>query len=86
MTWFETLSGFPEESSEQVRKNITVDAQTLTSQRNGNVFVYGQSETPTLAEIRERVHASGQRSGKISVREVVANVQHLLSLALQPWA
>jgi hypothetical protein len=34
-------------------------------------------ETPTLAELRERVHASGHKSGKISVREVVANVQHL---------
>jgi hypothetical protein len=30
-----------------------------------------------LAELRERVHASGHKSGKISVREVVANVQHL---------
>jgi hypothetical protein len=77
MTWFETLTGFPEESPQQVRENITVDGQTLTSQGNGKAFVYGQLETPTLAELRERVRASGQRSGKISVREVVANVQHL---------
>jgi hypothetical protein len=77
MTWFETLTGFPEESPQQVRENITVDGQTLTSQRNGKVFVYGRLETPTLAELRERVPASGFKSGKISVREVVANVQHL---------
>jgi hypothetical protein len=77
MTWFETLTGFPEESPQQVRENITVDGQTLTSHRNGKAFVHGQLETPTLAELRERVRASGQRSGKISVREVVANVQHL---------
>jgi hypothetical protein len=77
MTWFETLTGFPEESPQQVRENITVDGQTLTSQGNGKAFVHGQLETPTLAELRERVRASGQRSGKISVREVVANVQHL---------
>ena len=77
MTWFETLTGFPEEFPQQVRENITVDGQTLTSHRNGRVFVYGQLETPTLAELRERVRASGHKSGKISVSEVVANVQHL---------
>ena len=77
MTWFETLTGFPEESPQQVRENITVAGQTLTSHVNGKVLVYGQLETPTLAELRERVHASGHKSGKISVREVVADVQHL---------
>jgi hypothetical protein len=77
MTWFETLTGFPEEFPQQVRENITVDGQTLTSHRNRRVLVCGQLETPTLAELRERVHASGHVSGKISVREVVANVQHL---------
>src|SRR6185369_2316915 len=77
MTWFETLTGFPEEFPQQVRDNITVDGQKLTSRRNGRVLVCGQLETPTLAELRERVHASGHKSGKISVREVVANVQHL---------
>jgi len=77
MTWFETLTGFPEEFPQQVRENITVDGQTLISRGNGKVLVYGQLETPTLAELRERVHASGHKSGKMSVREVVANVQHL---------
>ena len=77
MTWFETLTGFPEESPQQVRENITVDRQTLTSHGNGKVLVYGQLETPTLAELRKRIDTTGHKSGKISVREVVANVQHL---------
>lgn len=77
MTWFETLTGFPEESPQQIRENITVAGQTLTSHGNGRVLEYGQLEIPTLAELRERIHASGHKSGKISVREVVANVQHL---------
>jgi hypothetical protein len=77
MMWFETLTGFPEESPQQVRENITVDGQELTSHVNGNVLVCGQLETPTLAELRDGVHASGHKSGKMSVREVVANVQHL---------
>jgi hypothetical protein len=59
MTWFETLTGFPEESPQQVRENITVDGQTLTSHANGRVLVYDQLETPTLAELRERVTGSG---------------------------
>ncbi len=75
--WFERLTGFPEEPPQQVRENITVDGQTLTSHANGKVLVYGQLETPTLAELRERVHASGYKNGRISLREVVADVQRL---------
>lgn len=77
MMWFETLTGFPEESPQQVRENITVDGKMLKSHINGKVLVCGQLETPTLAELRERVHTNGQKDGKISVREVVANVQDL---------
>jgi hypothetical protein len=77
MTWFETLAGFPEESPQQVWQNITVDGKVLKSHVNGKVMVCGQLETPSLAELRERVHASGYQVGKISVREIVANVQHL---------
>jgi len=77
MMWFETLTGFAEESPQQVRRNITLDGQALVSHVNGKALVYGQLETPTLAELRERVHASGHGSHRISVREVVANVQHL---------
>ena len=77
MTWFKTLTGFTEEHPQQVRENITVDGQTLRSRVNGKLVVCGQLETPTLAELRERVHASGHKKGKISVREVVANVQQL---------
>lgn len=75
--WFETLTGFSEESPQQVRENITVDGQALTSHVNGKVFVCGKLETPSLAELRKRVHSSRHKVGKISVREVVANVQHL---------
>ena len=75
--WFETLTGFPEESSQQVRVNITVEGNALKSHVNGKMMVCGELETPSLAELRERVHSSRHKVGKISVREVVANVQHL---------
>ena len=77
MMWFETLTGFPEESSQQVRVNITVEGNALKSHVNGKMMVCGELETPSLAELRERVHSSRHKVGKISVREVVANVQHL---------
>lgn len=75
--WFETLTGFPEESPRQVRANITVDGNALESRVNGKALVWGELETPSLAELRARVHASGHRAGKISAREVVADVQQL---------
>lgn len=75
--WFETLMGFPEESPQQVRANISVDGNALRSHVNGKVLVCGELETPSLAELRERIRSGEQRSGKISVREVVADVQQL---------
>ena len=77
MMWFEVLTGFREASPEQVRENIVVDCETLKSRINGNVMGFGRLETPSLAELRERVRAGGHDAGKISVREVVADVQGL---------
>ena len=77
MTWFQQLTGFHEVSPNQVRENIIVDGNTLTSLVNGNVFTCGRLETPSLAELRERVRTCEHVAGKISAREAVANVQDL---------
>lgn len=77
MTWFDILTGFSEESPQQVRENITVDEERLRSRVNGKVLVCGRLETPSLAELRERVRSSGYAGGEVSVREVVADVQRL---------
>ena len=63
MTWFETLTGFPEESPQQVRKNITLEGNVLKSHVNGKVLVYGEMETPSLAELRQLVRSANYRSG-----------------------
>ena len=76
-TWFEELTGVAEESPEQVRANLSVDGQVLKSHVNGKTLVCGELETPSLAELRRRVQASGYETGEMTVREVVANVQHL---------
>jgi hypothetical protein len=77
MTWFEVLTGFPETGPSQVRQNITVDGDALTSHINGKVMVCGRLETPSLAELQARVRSSGRGGGHLSVREVVADVQAL---------
>jgi len=75
--WFETLTGYREQSPEQVRKNISVDGEVLKSFVNGKEFVSGILETPSLEELRDRVHSGEIHAGELSVREVIANVQHL---------
>ena len=76
-TWFEKLTGFTEESPEQVRADLSVEGQVLKSHVNGKTLVCGELETPSLAELRHRVQASGYETGALTVREVVVDVQDL---------
>lgn len=75
--WFETLTGFREESPQMVRENLKVQGNVLQSLVNGKSWVCGRLETPTLGELRERVSRIEADAGPIKVREVVANVQQL---------
>ena len=76
--WFEELTGFAEESPEQVRTNISIDGHILKSKKNGKTLKCGELETPSLAELRQRVQASGYETGAMTVREVVTDdVQNL---------
>jgi hypothetical protein len=77
MNWFERLTGFTEASPQQVRAKITVDDPVLKSHVNGNILTCGQLETPSLAELRKCVSSGGHKPGRISIREVVGNVQDL---------
>jgi hypothetical protein len=77
MTWFENLTGCSEDSPAQVRMDLDVDGPRLHCRRNGRSWLCGELETPTLAELRDRVRSLSRKPRAISVREVVANVQHL---------
>ncbi len=77
MTWFEALTGFPEWSPDEVRRNITVDGETLTSRVNGNVMRCGRLETPSLSELRERVRSAKAIAGTMTLEEIVADVRAL---------
>ena len=77
VTWFEELTGFREESPEQVREKMLVERDKLRSLVNGRTYYCGTLETPSLAELRARVRECDLPTGAISLREVVADVQSL---------
>ena len=77
MTWFENLTGCVEESPESVREHLFIDGQRLHSRLNQKSWLCGELETPTLAQLRQRVRNIKHDLGPISVRNVVGNVQHL---------
>ena len=77
--WFERLTGFREESPQQVRENISVEGEYLKSNVNGKSYQYGRLETPNLGDLRHRVDSAGSRLGEISVGEVVADTRKLHS-------
>jgi len=76
MDWFEKLTGFSEESPQQVRNNLVVEQEKLRSSINGKTMIAGRLEIPSLGELRQRIQ-SIDKTGKLSLREVVANVQSL---------
>ena len=77
MTWFEQLSGFREESPEQVRANLALSGDRLISRANGRVMTWGRLEMPTLGELRQRVAGAGLAKGRLAFREVAGNARDL---------
>lgn len=75
--WFEDITGFIEKTPRQVRQNLTVDGGVLRSHVNGKKFTCGSLEIPCLSDLRQRVRESLIKTGKISLREVIGNVQDL---------
>ena len=75
--WFKSLTGFTEESPEQVRSNLELDGQTITSRINGRRMACGQLETPTLGELRQMALDGTTDNGRLTVREVVADTKQL---------
>lgn len=77
MSWFEKLTGCVGESRESVREHLFIDGRRLHSRLNGKSWLCGELETPTLAQLRQRVRNIKRDLAPISVRNVVGNVQHL---------
>ena len=77
MDWFERLTGFSEESPQQVRHNLVFEDKMMRSLVNHKTFTAGKLETPSLGELRQRIKSVVDQTGKLSLREVVADVQSL---------
>lgn len=74
--WFEKLTGFKEESPEQVRSNLLMEGDCFISKANHRKFCFGQLELPTLSTLREMA-TKCDTPGPIKVSEVVADVSAL---------
>lgn len=78
MIWFEELTGIDERlGAEHIRRNIEIEGEWMRSLANGRSFRHGRLETPTLADLRERVRAIGLRGTPNTVRELVGDVRIL---------
>jgi hypothetical protein len=73
--WFEKLTGFKEENPEQVRKNLEIDGTKLISKINGAEYTFGQLEVVSLHNLRKRALPCMHHRAKISISEVVGNIQ-----------
>lgn len=75
--WFKKLVGFEELSPDYIREHISIDGTMLVSKVNGKSFRYGSLEIPTLRELAEQAPPREGFKGKISVREILGDVQEL---------
>lgn len=75
--WFEELTGFREESPEQVRANLTVSGPSMTSAVNGRTMICGRQETPSLGDLRTRALEHTAFSGPLKCHEIVGDVTQL---------
>ena len=78
MTWFEDLTAIPEQETDQLRRDLRMEGDSLVSQANGSRWHVGSLETPSLQELRERTANIGiLHDNKLSVSEVIADAQSL---------
>jgi hypothetical protein len=75
--WFEQLTGFKEESPENVRNKLKIVGDTLLSLVNAQSFSFGKLEIPTLAALKKRNENLQKYRARLQVKEIVADVQAL---------
>jgi hypothetical protein len=75
--WFKDLVGFDEISPENVRDNITVNEDLITSKVNGKSFRFGKLEIPTLKELKNQSPPREIYKEKLKIQEVIGNVQDI---------
>ena len=80
MNWFRQLTGFAEQSPDQVRSQLRLQGRRLTSLVNGNSWDCGEFSAPMLQELRDKLGRQLEQQNpapRLRVREQVADVQQL---------
>ena len=75
--WFEKLTGFTEQSPDQVRSQLLLEGTTITSNINGRSMEAGVLAVPTLSELRSSVSDKPSARELLTVEEVVADASEL---------
>lgn len=78
--WFQQLTGFRETTPEAVREQLLLDGEYLHSRANERRFRAGTLGVPTLRELRQSTELPSDKTPRITIREVVGDVQlfHLM--------
>ena len=77
MTWFEELTGITGETPAQVYENLSLEGTVLTSAITGWQAEAGTLSTPSLRELRKGVASANVEVGRLTVQEVVADIQRM---------
>ena len=77
MDWFQRITGFAEGTYEQVQRQLQVEGEYLVSSVNGSRHAIGRFETPTLAQLRQRVGAQALSGPRCRVRSIVGDARQL---------
>lgn len=75
--WFEELLGFREENPEQVRGNLILEDDKLSSKINEKTYQCGTLEIPTLKELKASAPSIESFTEKMRIQEVVGDVREL---------
>lgn len=78
--WFKDLTGFQEESPENVKSKLIFENDYFISLANSKKFTFGKLQIPTLEELRNQNPQINNYNGKIRVSEIVADVKNLHNL------
>lgn len=72
MSWFTKLTGVDEKSPEQVRRELTVDGDSIVCPA-GKQIAFGRLETPKLSDLRDAIVGLDSPPSRSTVCEVVAD-------------
>jgi hypothetical protein len=77
MSWFSELTGFTEQSPDQVRSNLQLNGTCLHSKVNGRSVECGRLDIVSLDELRAQVAANPASRGKLKVSSLLGDVRDL---------